>query len=395
MKILRPRSLPIFPFSNGLVLHRPGSQQLVVINTTAALVWCLLPEVDSVEELIARLVNDYGADPTAAPATVDLSLAEFADLGLLEGTDLPVEPSPELFRLPSGDNRPLPHPIKQPVNFIFALPGRSFKITYNDRNLGGYLAGAFGHLDASGIGDQLLEISITGQGPAKHDIYLDDQRRVAALETREVLPWLFALVFEECCENLEEFQLLHAGVLVRDGKAVLLAGQTGTGKTTLTAALAANGWQYFSDELARIDSASCRVRSFPQAMVIKSGSLPSLRRYYPGLADLPGHRRIDGRTVRFLPPAIADPAGGKAGAMKIGTLFFPAYLPQVKAECLLLTPVEALQRLAAAGSSQRALTGPDIEALIHLADTRPCYALYFADLETAMAMIEEKVKEKS
>jgi hypothetical protein len=81
--------------------------------------------------------------------------------------------------------------------------------------------------------------------------------------------------------------------------------------------------------------------------------------------------------------------------MKIGTLFFPAYLPQVKAECLLLTPVEALQRLAAAGSSQRALTGPDIEALIHLADTRPCYALYFADLETAMAMIEEKVKEKS
>jgi hypothetical protein len=57
-----------------------------------------------------------------------------------------------------------------------------------------------------------------------------------------------------------------------------------------------------------------------------------------------------------------------------------------------LSPIEVLPRLAAAGSSQRSLTGQDIEALIQLADTRPCYSLYFDDAETAMAMIEEELR---
>lgn len=367
---------------------------MLVINSTAALIWCLLPEIDSIDKLIERLVNDYAADPAAAARTVDIVLAQFAARGLFEGTDLPAEPSPVIFRLPPGDNSPLPPPATKPDSLIFTLPGRRFKIAYHDQNLGIYLAGVFGYLDTSGAGDHVTEIAVTGKGPAKHDIYLADKRRAAELETREVMPWLTALVFEECCKNLGEFQLLHAGVLARDGKAILLPGRSGSGKTTLTATMAANGWQYFSDELALIDSASCRVRPFPQAMVIKSGSLPGLGRYYPGLADLPGHRRIDGRTVRFLPPAIAKPAVSNDEPMEIGALFFPVYLPQVKAECVPLSPIEALPRLAAAGSSQRSLTGPDIEALIQLADTRPCYSLYFDDPETAMAMIEEKLRIK-
>lgn len=365
-----------------------------MINSTAALIWCLLPEIDSVDKLIERLINDYAADPATAAGVVDIALAQFAARGLLEGSDRPAEPSPAICRLNPGDNSPLPPPATAPDSLIFTLPGRRFKIAYHDQNLGTYLAGVFGHLDTSGAGDHLVEIAVTGNGPEKHDIYLADKRWAAELENREVMPWLTALVFEECCKNLGEFQLLHSGVLARDGKAILLPGRSGAGKTTLTAAMAANGWQYFSDELALIDSASCRVRPFPQAMVIKSGSLPGLGRYYPGLADLPGHRRIDDRTVRFLPPTSNKSAVNNDRAMEIEALFFPVYLPQVRAECVQLSPIEALPRLAAAGSSQRSLTGPDIEALIQLADTRPCYSLYFDDPETAMAMIEEKLRIK-
>src|SRR5262249_37526302 len=42
---------------------------------------------------------------------------------------------------------------------------------------------------------------------------------------------------------------LHAGCLARDGRAVLLAGTTGAGKSTLSLALARFGLDYLSDDL--------------------------------------------------------------------------------------------------------------------------------------------------
>ena len=46
--------------------------------------------------------------------------------------------------------------------------------------------------------------------------------------------------------------VMHAAAVARSGRAMLLPGQTGTGKTTLTAWLLAQGFRYQSDELAFI-----------------------------------------------------------------------------------------------------------------------------------------------
>jgi hypothetical protein len=48
--------------------------------------------------------------------------------------------------------------------------------------------------------------------------------------------------------------LIHAGAVVRDGQALLLPGVSGAGKTTLTYALAARGWQTLSDDLLALDA---------------------------------------------------------------------------------------------------------------------------------------------
>jgi len=46
---------------------------------------------------------------------------------------------------------------------------------------------------------------------------------------------------------------LHAAVLERNGRAVMLPGEPGAGKSTLTAALSLSGWRLLTDETALVD----------------------------------------------------------------------------------------------------------------------------------------------
>ena len=46
---------------------------------------------------------------------------------------------------------------------------------------------------------------------------------------------------------------LHASAVVRDGKAVILSGVSGRGKSTLATALIDDGWSFLTDDICRID----------------------------------------------------------------------------------------------------------------------------------------------
>lgn len=56
---------------------------------------------------------------------------------------------------------------------------------------------------------------------------------------------------------------LHAALATRDGRAALLAGRSGAGKSSLALALASRGWTYLGDEHAFLDDA-LRASGFPR-----------------------------------------------------------------------------------------------------------------------------------
>jgi hypothetical protein len=68
--------------------------------------------------------------------------------------------------------------------------------------------------------------------------------------------------------NAPDHVFVHAGVVARDGRAIVLPGASGTGKTTLVVALVRAGATYFSDEFAVLDPEG-RVHPYPKTLSLR------------------------------------------------------------------------------------------------------------------------------
>jgi hypothetical protein len=67
--------------------------------------------------------------------------------------------------------------------------------------------------------------------------------------------------------------LIHAGVVARDGRGIILAGDAAHGKTTLTLELVGRGFKFLSDEMAALGRADRRVHPFPRSLRIDPKTL--------------------------------------------------------------------------------------------------------------------------
>jgi hypothetical protein len=77
---------------------------------------------------------------------------------------------------------------------------------------------------------------------------------------------------------------LHAGCIVRDGRAILLSAPSGVGKSTLSLALALRGWSLLSDEWTFVSDAPNGLSVWGMQTSIKL--LPDAKLFFPELSAL-------------------------------------------------------------------------------------------------------------
>lgn len=64
---------------------------------------------------------------------------------------------------------------------------------------------------------------------------------------------------------------LHAAAATRAGRAVVIAAERNTGKTTTVAHLVARGWAFVTDETVRLSATTERITGFPKPLSVKPG----------------------------------------------------------------------------------------------------------------------------
>ena len=77
------------------------------------------------------------------------------------------------------------------------------------------------------------------------------------------------------------YLLLHAAVLERNGCCIVMPGDPGAGKSTLTAALMLSGWRLLSDELAVIDRDDGLLAPLARPINLKNRSIELIRSFEP------------------------------------------------------------------------------------------------------------------
>lgn len=81
--------------------------------------------------------------------------------------------------------------------------------------------------------------------------------------------------------SAHRFLIYHAAVLEKNGRAVMLPAPPGSGKSTLTAALASRGWRLLSDELALYDPLTGLVHGMARPVNLKNKAIELIKRFAP------------------------------------------------------------------------------------------------------------------
>ena len=179
------------------------------------------------------------------------------------------------------------------------------------------------------------------------------------------------------------YLLLHAGMVVRRGRGVVLAGRSGAGKTTLVAALCLRGWRYVTDEILVVDPEGPAARPFPRSLLVRESALagwPALRARLKesslgGVPYLGDHW--------FLAPAAAP------GAERACAVLFVEYRPGEPVTVDSLSRCRGLFELTRHTFNLGALGEPGLDALDAWTSAARFGRLSGGDLRGAVERVEE------
>ncbi|MCI0428000.1 MAG: hypothetical protein L0Z46_08300 [Nitrospiraceae bacterium] len=177
---------------------------------------------------------------------------------------------------------------------------------------------------------------------------------------------------------------VHAAVVERQGKAVILAAPSGTGKSTLTLALLHAGFRYLSDELAPLDLSTLQVMPYPHALCLKAEP--------PEPFELPKGAIRTLNTIHI--PTRFLPATALSGPVPIAAVFFIHRGGDAGPKALLreVGSAQAAVRLYANALNALAHSGDGLDAAVRIALSAPCYELDSTDLVRVGPAIESLIR---
>ncbi|RME96772.1 MAG: hypothetical protein D6768_21175, partial [Chloroflexi bacterium] len=183
--------------------------------------------------------------------------------------------------------------------------------------------------------------------------------------------------------------LFHAGVVALNGCGVLLPGTMGAGKTTLTAWLVSQNFNYLSDEMGYLPAGSATVHGLGRPLSIKRPSRPVLQ---PWLNfSEPSPHRLTAAQVDLVQPALLR-SDNRFDPAPLRLILFPRYRAGSSLNLRPLSKAQAGKALMECLINARNLPGHGFAQITRLARQVPAFQLtysHFRQLENSIPALFE------
>jgi HprK-related kinase A len=204
---------------------------------------------------------------------------------------------------------------------------------------------------------------------------------------RWVVPVIEATLNWFLWRHVARVLLLHAAVVERNGRALVLSGPSGVGKSTLCAALVARGWRLLTDEIAMVRPQDGRLDPHPRPVSLKDQAIGIAARLLPDAYITEPYGNAMKEQVAFMrPPRRSIELAAETAAPAL--VIFPRYTPGAG---IALEPVDkarAFMRLIESSANYLTLLETGFETLANLVESCDHYDLVYESLEAAVAAIE-------
>lgn len=155
-----------------------------------------------------------------------------------------------------------------------------------------------------------------------------------------ILKYLYSILYKKDYNSW--MMTLHASGVEYNNEAVLFSASAGSGKSTLSAILQANGYQLLSDDFIAADE-KANVYPFPSAISVKEGSVDVLSAYYPELTNGPTYIASTGKQVRYIENN--NPINSSYSGSRVKAIVFVKFKTDVECQCKLVDRSDAIPLL--------------------------------------------------
>ena len=184
------------------------------------------------------------------------------------------------------------------------------------------------------------------------------------------------------------FLMLHAAVLERNGKALLLPAMPGHGKSTLCAGLSHRGWRTLSDEFGLIRPRTGDMIPVPRPMALKNESIDIIRDFAPDAFIGPSTPDTRKGTVAHLMPA-AESVTRQHELAPAKMIVFPRWVKDATLSLEPASKAESFMLLATNAFNYELLGEDGFLTVRDFVQTADCYTLVYSRLEEATTLLGE------